>query len=76
VLDAAYDFQLHNGLSHSGTIGSVPLFADHARSAGMPAYSLSASSPAIGRGLATYAPADDIEGDARGISIDIGAYQH
>jgi len=74
--NAIYEFQLRNGLSDSGTISSAPLFADTARSAGASVYALSPSSPAIGRGLGTYAPADDIEGDARGGSIDIGAYQH
>jgi hypothetical protein len=37
---------------------------------------LTASSPAVGRGLATYAPAADIDGKARGTAIDLGAYQH
>lgn len=71
-----YDFRLFNGLRPTGTIKSAPLFADNARSAGMQPFALSASSPAIGRGVAAYAPADDIEGDPRGGSIDIGAYQY
>ncbi|WP_306393584.1 right-handed parallel beta-helix repeat-containing protein [Telluria beijingensis] len=69
------DFQLSNGLSHSATVGSAPLFAATARATGIARFALSASSPAIGRGLATYAPANDIEGEARGASIDIGANQ-
>jgi len=36
---------------------------------------LSISSPVIGRGLATYAPATDIDGKTRGSAIDLGAYQ-
>lgn len=71
-----YDLQLHNGLNHSGTISAEPLFAANARAAGASLYALSASSLAIGRGLATYAPKDDIEGNPRGASVDIGAYQY
>jgi len=70
-----YNFQLRNGLTHTGTISSEPLFAGYSRTAATPNYKLSSSSPAIGRGLATYAPKNDIDGKARGSSIDLGAYQ-
>jgi len=73
--NTTYAFQLRNGLTHTGTISSEPLFAGYSRTAQAPNYTLSASSPAIGRGLATYAPAADIDGKARGASIDLGAYQ-
>ena len=73
--NTTYNFQLRNGLTHTGTISSEPLFAGYSRTAAMPDYKLSASSPAIGRGLATYAPKTDFDGKARGSSIDLGAYQ-
>ncbi|WP_313634314.1 choice-of-anchor Q domain-containing protein [Massilia timonae] len=74
--NTTYNFQLRNGLTHTGTISSEPLFAGYSRTAATPDYKLTTSSPAIGRGLATYAPAADIDGKARGTAIDLGAYQH
>ena len=73
--NTTYNYQLRNGLTHTGTISSEPLFAGYSRTAATPNYKLTASSPAIGRGLATYAPKTDIDGKARGGSIDLGAYQ-
>jgi len=73
--NTTYNFQLRNGLTHTGTISSEPLFAGYSRTAAMPDYKLSASSPAVGRGVATYAPATDIDGKARRAAIDLGAYQ-
>ncbi|WP_313171517.1 choice-of-anchor Q domain-containing protein [Massilia oculi] len=52
------------------------MFAGYSRTAATPNFKLSTSSPAIGRGLATYAPKTDIDGKARGTAIDLGAYQH
>ncbi len=74
--NTTYNFQLRNGLTHTGTISSEPLFAGYSRTAATPNYKLTTSSPAIGRGLATYAPKTDIDGKARGTAIDLGAYQH
>ncbi|WP_040777730.1 choice-of-anchor Q domain-containing protein, partial [Massilia timonae] len=74
--NTTYNFQLRNGLTHTGTISSEPLFAGYSRTAATPDYKLTISSPAIGRGLATYAPAADIDDKARGTAIDLGAYQH
>jgi len=74
--NTTYNFQLRNGLKDSGTISSEPLFAGYSRTAALPNYKLSTSSPAIGRGLAAYAPAADIDGKARSSAIDLGAYQH
>ncbi|OIJ43302.1 right-handed parallel beta-helix repeat-containing protein [Massilia timonae] len=74
--NTTYNFQLRNGLTHTGTISSEPLFAGYSRTVATPDYKLTTSSPAIGRGLATYAPAADIDGKARGTAIDLGAYQH
>jgi len=70
-----YNFRLLNGLSHTNTISSNPMFAGYSRTAALPNYKLSTSSPALGRGIATYAPSTDIDGRARGASIDLGAYQ-
>ena len=74
--NTTYNFQLRNGLTHTGTVSSEPLFAGYARTAASPNYKLSTSSPAVGRGLATYAPKTDIDGKARAGAIDLGAYQH
>ena len=73
--NTTYNFQLRNSLKDSGTLSSEPLFAGYSRTAALPNYKLSVSSPAIGRGLATYAPKDDIDGKARASAIDLGAYQ-
>jgi hypothetical protein len=71
-----YNFQLRNGLTHTNTISSTPLFVGYSRTAAMPNYELSTSSPAIGRGVSTYAPSTDIDGVARSATPDLGAYQH
>ena len=73
-----YAFQLRNGLTHTGTISSEPLFVGYSRTATLPNFKLAAGSPAIGRGLGTYAPASDIDGKARSAAtgFDLGAYQH
>ncbi|WP_137175948.1 right-handed parallel beta-helix repeat-containing protein [Massilia sp. HP4] len=73
--NTTYNFQLRNGLTHTGTISSEPLFTGYSRTAASPNYKLTTSSPAVGRGLATYAPKTDIDGKARGSAIDLGAYQ-
>ncbi|WP_137175947.1 right-handed parallel beta-helix repeat-containing protein [Massilia sp. HP4] len=73
--NTTYNFQLRNGLKDNGTISSEPLFAGYSRTAALPDYKLTTSSPAVGRGLATYAPAADIDGKARGGAVDMGAYQ-
>ena len=70
-----YAFQLRNGLTHTGTITAEPLLAGYSRTAALPNFKPSTSSPVIGRGIATYAPATDIDGKARGGAIDLGAYQ-
>ncbi len=73
-----YDWRLRNRLLHTGTISSEPLLVDYSRSAANPNFRPSASSPAIGRGNATYAPPVDIEGRPRDAAkgIDVGAYRH
>lgn len=76
--NTTYNWQLRNGLRHTGTITSEPLLAGYSRTAAMPNFRPSISSPVIGRGISTYAPATDIDGRARNAStgFDIGAYQH
>lgn len=71
-----YDWSLRNGLQHYDTVGADPLFVDYP--AAKPDFHLTGSSPAIGRGLATYAPPTDFDGKPRNhtTGYDIGAYQH
>jgi hypothetical protein len=73
-----YNISLRNGLKATHPISSNPLFVAYSRTAAMPNYKLTTSSPAIGRGLSTYAPTTDIDGRARTAStgFDLGAYQH
>ena len=75
--NTTYDWRLKNGSSHSGTVSSAPLFADYARS-GTLDLTLSASSPAIGRGSPAQAYPVDFLGRPRnaGTGFDIGAYQY
>lgn len=71
-----YDWSLQNGLQHYDTVSANPLFVDY--SAAKPDFHLTSSSPAIGRGLGTYAPPTDFDGKPRNqtTGYDIGAYQH
>lgn len=61
--------------SVSGTISQDPLFVKY-EADGSGDYHLEPSSPAIGKGTLTGAPTVDIDGNARGSSIDIGAYEY
>ncbi|MDB5747943.1 MAG: hypothetical protein JWP72_2791 [Massilia sp.] len=76
--NTTYNWQLRNGLKHSGTITSDPLLAGYSRTHWLPDFKPSASSPVIGRGIATYAHPTDIEGRPRNATtgIDLGAHQH
>ncbi|MCA1856266.1 right-handed parallel beta-helix repeat-containing protein [Massilia oculi] len=76
--NSTYNISLRNGLKASNTVSSNPLFAGYSRTAALPDYRPGSSSPAIGRGIATYAPATDIDGRPRNTSTgyDLGAYQH
>jgi hypothetical protein len=76
--NTTYNWQLRNGLKHTATITSEPLLVGYSRTAAMPNFKPSTSSPVIGRGIATYALSTDIDGKARNAStgFDIGAYQH
>jgi hypothetical protein len=73
-----YNYRLLNGLTYTNTVTSNPMFVSYSRTAATPNYKLSTSSPAIGRGISTYALSTDIDGRARNAStgFDVGAYQH
>ncbi|NHZ66686.1 choice-of-anchor Q domain-containing protein [Massilia genomosp. 1] len=75
--NATYNWQLKNGLTHTGTVSSEPLFVAYSRS-GTPDLRLSSSSPAIGRGTPTEALDYDFLERPRNAAtgFDIGAYQH
>ncbi|QYF93528.1 DUF1565 domain-containing protein [Massilia sp. PAMC28688] len=75
--NSTYNFQLKNGLTHSGTIGAAPGFKSYTRT-GTPDLHITTTSPAIGKGTATNAPATDFDGRPRNATTgyDIGAYQH
>ena len=81
--NTAYDFQLRNGLKHTGTISSDPLLGQSSRGTGslttaMPDFRPGSSSPVIGRGTPDFAHPIDIDGKPRNANtgFDIGAYQH
>ena len=61
----------------SGTISANPQFVNYIRTGGGD-YRVKNTSPAIDKGLTTYAPATDINGKARplGAGIDAGAYEN
>jgi parallel beta-helix repeat protein len=73
-----YNISLRNGLAATATVSSNPLFKAYSRTAATPDFHLSTSSPAIGRGIATYAFPTDLDGKPRNATTgyDIGAYQH
>ncbi|CUI09154.1 DUF1565 domain-containing protein [Massilia antarctica] len=75
--NATYNWRLKNGLQHSGTVSSDPLFVSYTRT-GTPDLRLSSSSPAIGRGTPTEALDYDFLENPRNADtgFDIGAYQH
>ncbi len=75
--NSTYNWRLLNGLTHSATVTSNPLFVGYTRT-GTPNLRLSSSSPAIGRGSPTYALSYDFLERPRNTStgFDIGAYQH
>lgn len=74
---SASDWQLRNGLTHSGTIAQAPQFVHYARSGGRD-FRLRSTSPAIGKGVDEHAAQADTAGKQRAKTerIDIGAFQH
>ncbi|HEX8613694.1 MAG TPA: DUF1565 domain-containing protein [Telluria sp.] len=75
--NSTYNWQLKNGLTHTGTVSSEPLFVAYSRS-GTPDLRLTSSSPAVGRGSPTEALDYDFLERPRNATtgFDIGAYQH
>lgn len=74
--NARFNWSLKNGLTHSGTVSSPPLFVGEDSNA--PDLKPSRSSPAVGQASPTHAASTDFEGRARNsrTGYDIGAYQH
>ena len=74
--NSTYNWRLFNGLTHTATVASNPLFVGYTR-AGTPNLRLSTSSPAIGRGTSVDALSYDFLERPRNASTgyDIGAYQ-
>jgi len=69
------DWQLRNGLTHSGTVAQAPQFVRYARR-GERDFRLRGDSPAIGKGADEHAPLADAAGrDRPKAAIDIGALQ-
>ncbi|UUZ57251.1 DUF1565 domain-containing protein [Massilia sp. H-1] len=71
------DWQLRNGLAHTGTIAQSPEFVRYARRGGSD-FRLRSNSPTIGKGSAELAPADRCRLSkmrVRPNGVDIGAYQ-
>ena len=75
--NSTYNWQLKNGLTHTNTVTSNPLFVGYTRT-GTPDLRITSSSPAVGRGTATQALSYDFADRPRNSSTgyDIGAYQH
>ena len=74
--NAVTDWQLLNGLTHTGTITQAPQFVSYGKT-DVPDFRLRSTSPAIGRGTDEAAAPTDIAGKtrAKATGIDIGAYQ-
>lgn len=74
--NARFNWSLKNGLTHTGTVSSPPLFVGE--DTNTPNLKPSRSSPAVGQASPTHAASTDFEGRARNsqTGYDIGAYQH
>ena len=74
--NARFNWSLKNGLTHSRTVSSPPLFVGE--DAAVPNLKPSRGSPAVGQASPTHAATTDFEGRARNsrTGYDIGAYQH
>ena len=70
------DWQLRNGLTHTGTVAQAPQFVRYARR-GPFDFRLRSNSPAIGKGTEDQVQLTDSAGKprSRAAGIDIGAYQ-
>jgi hypothetical protein len=69
------NWDLQNGLTHTGTVTADPQFLNYQRG-GTGDYHLKATSPAINKGTTANAPTTDIDGDARIGGPDIGAQEY
>lgn len=71
------NYVLLNGLKPTGDIASDPQFKNYTGTA-TGDYHVQATSPTIGKGVATYAPSADFAGTARpaGSPVDLGAYKY
>ena len=74
--NARFNWRLKNGLTHSGTVSSPPLFVGEDTT--QPDLKPSRSSPAVGQASPTHAASTDFDGRARNArtGYDIGAFQH
>jgi parallel beta-helix repeat protein len=75
--NSTYNYSLKNGLSPSASVSAVPGFVSYTRT-GTPDLHIVSTSPAVGKGTATNAPATDFDDKPRNATTgyDIGAYQH
>ncbi len=69
-----FDLASPSASTRTGIISADPKFVQYLSNGGGN-YRLQATSPAISRGLSTYAPTTDFDGKARGAKIDLGAYE-
>ena len=67
----------YNGLPNTATITADPQFVNYIKTGGGD-YHLKSTSPAIDKGISTYAPSTDYDGKVRpqGAGYDIGAYEY
>ncbi len=72
------NWDLDSGKSHAGTVTADPQFVSYNRAGTSVDFHLKNTSPAINKGIATLAPATDIEGTPRPQNsyFDIGAYEY
>jgi parallel beta-helix repeat protein len=75
--NADADWKLGSRRSHTGTVAAAPQFLSYSR-LGTPDFRLADKSPAVGKGIATFADEHDFHGKPRGkeAGYDIGACQH
>ena len=72
-----FDLASPSNNSRTGEVSANPQFVNYIRTGGGN-YHLKSNSPAIDKGIATYAPSTDLDGIARpqGAGFDIGAYEY
>ena len=75
--NSTYNYKLNNGLQPTASLSVLPQFVSYTRS-GTPDLHILGTSPAIGKGTPTNAPASDFDDMPRNVTTgyDIGAYQH